>query len=310
MNKYLIIILLLLGSIGGFSQNKQKRKSVKEKRHLVNEKQNSVTKKQDTIIEKRHIRPAYIVLTSGVAYSHYRDFATSPLFYSGLPIFSSISRLKSSHRKETDYGITTISGNYLNTYNNHLSASTGQSLSFYFSQLYKIDRISSEKINIKIGGMFDFTTNIRINEDLQNNALGLELFPAFFGSIKFTNDISRKKPETIKFLNLKFKLKARTRKLSYRMDIGLLNSTFRNKYAYTGHGAVFNQIPFFVDYEYHTFSGFRMNTAIDYTIHLKNKNLIQISYLWNLYKTGGQYDKFEMAYHIIKVSFLFNTNNK
>jgi hypothetical protein len=53
------------------------------------------------------------------------------------------------------------------------------------------------------------------------------------------------------------------------------------------------------------FKGFRLNSALDYTIFLRNKNAVQLSYLWDAYRTGGHHDNFEMAAHTLNFSLLF-----
>jgi hypothetical protein len=57
--------------------------------------------------------------------------------------------------------------------------------------------------------------------------------------------------------------------------------------------------------ELQIFKGFRLNSALDYTIFLRNKNAVQLSYLWDAYRTGGHHDNFEMAAHTLNFSLLF-----
>lgn len=260
--------------------------------------------------EIRKARPTYIGLTMGFSSSKYRDFATSPLFYSGTPIYFGVSRHRLDDKKETHAGISFSSGSYLNEYNRHTAGSSVQVLSVYYAQLFKLNKLSSDKLNIKAGGLFTTTANLRINERLLNNALGLELIPTLFGSIKLTKDISRKEEKQKKFIFFKYRLKERTRNLSFNLNIGLVNSSLRNGYAYAGQSSILNEPKLFDRYEFKMFSGFRMSSALDYTIFLSNKNKVQLSYLWDAYKTGGELDQFNMIMHTIKITLLFNTNNK
>jgi hypothetical protein len=129
------------------------------------------------------------------------------------------------------------------------------------------------------------------------------------GSIKITKDISRKSASVRKFLFFKWNKPARKRNLSFQFNIGVLNGAYRNGYAYSGQSAVLNDPKLFDDYQFNL-SGFRMSSALDYKIFLKNKNAIKLSYLWDAYKTGSDFETFEMAHHTFKFTFMFNTNNR
>ena len=180
----------------------------------------------------------------------------------------------------------------------------------HYSQLYIVDKLSSSKTNVKVGGLIDINVNTRMNASFQNNATAYEVIPTVLASVKVTRDVSRTKVKNKKFLFIKYKLQKRTRNLALRFDVGVVNGSYRNGYAYIGQSSILNDAKVFDGYEFKMFSGFRMSTALDYTISLKNKNKIKLSYLWDAYKTGGDLDKLEMANHTFAVAFLFNTNNK
>lgn len=268
----------------------------------------------DTIeISKKEIRkerPTYIGITFGASSSSFRDFATSPLFYSGIPIYTALSHHRLNQERETHFGASYALGIYTSRFNNHGANSIVNTLSVFYAQLYQLNKLSSEKLNVKVGGLFNTTGNLRINGSLQNNGVGFEIIPTLFGSIKLTKDISRKEDKNKKIFFIKYKLKQRTQNIAFNLNIGLLNSSLRNGYAYLGQSSILNNLEVFDRYEYKIFSGFRMSSALDYTISLKNKNKIQLSYLWDAYKTGGELDQFNMATHTLKLTLLFNTNNK
>ncbi len=286
------IMLMLLVPLVSYSQNDSTTLSKKEERKEI---------------------PAYIGFTSGLSFSSFRDFATSPLFYTGSPIFISLSRIKADKKRESEFGLSysfgNYSGNYSSYFNNYIVRSQVKTASFYYSQLYRVNKLSSERFNVKIGGLFNASFNIRFNESLRNNAMGTELFPNLFGSVKITKDVSRRENKDKKFFFLKYRLNQRTRNLAYRLNVGLINSSYRNGYAYFRHTVDYEK-EIFYGYQFKVFSGFRISSSLDYTIFLKNKNAIQLSYLWDAYKTGGNLDKFEMAHHIFKLTLLFNTNNR
>lgn len=260
--------------------------------------------------EVRKSISAYFGISSGLSSSKFRDFATSPLIYKGVPKYISLSHIKSSNNRESEIGLSYSFGKYKNSYNNHSNVSDVKTVSVSYSQLFKINKLSTEKLNIKIGGLINSTGNLRTNVALQNNSTGIELFPTLFGSIKITRDISRKENKQKKFLFIKYKLKQRRRNLAFKLNIGLINNSYRNGYVYSGQSSVLNDTKLFDGYQFKVLSGLRMGSALDYSIYLQNKNQIQFSYLWDAYKTGGDLDKFEMAHHTIRVAFLFNTNNK
>lgn len=260
--------------------------------------------------ELRKDIPIYIGITMGLNSSNFRDFATSPLIYKGIQKHIALSLVKYTKKQEFEIELSYSFGNYKNTFNEHSDVSKVKTLSMYYSKLYQLNKLSSEKLNIKIGFLDNTTFNLRINESLQNNAVGFEIFSTFFGSIKIMKDVSRKEAKDKKLLFIKYHLKQRTRNLSFRLNVGLINSSFRNGFVYAGQSFILNEEKPFDDYQYKVFLGFRASSSLDYTIFLKNKNKIQLSYLWDAYKTGGDLDKFEMAHHTFKLTLLFNTNNK
>ncbi|WP_273567591.1 hypothetical protein [Maribacter halichondriae] len=210
--------------------------------------------------------------------------------------------------RETERGSALSIGFFGNNFNDHFSQSIVISPSLYYSELYKLKKISSEKFNIKAGGMINLTANVRINPDLNNNAVGYELIPTLFGSAKGTLDVSRKVDKDKKFLFFRYRALKRTKKLALRLNVGLINSSYRNGYVYSGQSFLLNDSRLFDGYEFKVFSGFRMSSSLDYTLHSrKNKNAVQISYVWDAYKTGGNLDKFEMAQHALRFTLLFNT---
>ncbi|MRT92142.1 hypothetical protein [Ancylomarina sp. 16SWW S1-10-2] len=279
IQKTIIITLLTILPFLGFSQTNH----------------GGLTKK-----EIRKARPTYYNINAGFNFSKFRDFATSPLFYNGTAKTFSISRLKTDVNREIEVGLSYGFGDYNSSYNGTTSISQVKTYTLNYSQLYAIQSLSSDKWNVKVGGLFNTTANIRTNPILQNNSTGMELFATFFGSMKVTRDISN----INRFLF--FKLKPAQRTLSYRFNFGLMNNTYRNSYAYTGQEGVLNSDNYLKSYEVKTFSGARFSSALDYTVYLKNRNGIRLSYEWDAYKTGGSFDKFEMSNHTIKIALLFN----
>lgn len=280
-----VLILLLLTPLWAFSQSES----------------------QDIAKKERSI---YLNMAVGKSSSRLRDFATSPLFYEGSPLFLSVSRSKVNERRESEIGISYSFGNYTKTFEDHGARSNVKTLSLSYNQLYQLRNLSSEKFNFKIGGLFKTTTNLRLNQSLLNNGAGIEVIPTLFGSVRAQLDISRKESKKRKFLFVKYKLKPKTRNLAYRLNVGVVNSSFRNGYVYISHGNILNEGDFFSDYEFKVFSGFRMSSALDYTVMRANKNAIRLSYLWDAFQTAGDFEKLEMSSHTFMITFMFNSNNK
>ena len=254
-------------------------------------------------------RPRFIAISLGKGATNLRDFATSPLVYKGGSTQMSLSYIRKNDNRYTEMGFNTNSGKLVSDFNSHVSESHFQSYSISYDELFKVNYLSSDKFNTKVGGLATTTGVIRSNPSLQNNAFGMDLFATLFLSAKTSWDISRKEVKHKKFLFIKYTLNPRKKDLALRMNVGLLNSTYRNGYAYSGQSAVENDPVLMDGYGFSFASGFRMSSSLDYTVYLKNHNGFRLSYLWSAYKTGGD-DHFEMANHSLRFTFLFNTNNK
>jgi len=259
----------------------------------------------ESAIKKENKRPAHLDISFGLSYSSFRDFATSPLAYSGRPFYISISHVDMDERRASEITGSYSFGTYRNIFNDQTSESKVNTISLNYLELFQIKKWSGQKLNLKVGGQFNSTFNLRNNEALFNNSEGVDIISALFGSVRATIDLSRKEEVDKKFIFIRYKAKKQVRNLSFTMNIGLINSSYRNGFAYTSSSVPINEDDFFVDYEFNVFTGFRLNSALDYTIFLHNKNAIQFSYLWDAYRTGGHHDNFQMASHTIKCSLLF-----
>lgn len=260
--------------------------------------------------DKKDVLNTDIKFTFGTNSANFRDFATSPLTYYGSGLYFSIGRRKYNQKVEKDIALDYFSGSLKNTTNRHSSISEIKTISLLYSKQYKIEKWSNAKWTIKVGGEINMTGNLRTNPSLQNNSVGIEVIPTFFGTIKASTDISNTVIKHKRLLFFKYKIPIRTRQLSYKLNVGLINASYRNGYAYLGQSAVLNDTKVFDDYQFDMFSGYRIGSEFDYTVTLKNQNKIQFSYLWSAYKTGGKFDRFEMAEHTFKISYLFNKKHQ
>lgn len=260
---------------------------------------------QSGATEKKVSRPAYLNIAVGMNISNFRDFATSPLIYSGKPIYTALSHIDMNEKRESHFTLSYSFGKYKSNFNQHASESKVNTFSFNYLELFRLKKLSSSKLNIKIGGQLNATVNHRENTELFNNREAVDIITTLFGSAKATIDLSRTEGKTKKFLFINYNVNKRVRALSYTVNIGILNSSYRNGFAYTSPSAPLNEDDFFEGYEMQIFKGFRLNSALNYTLFLHNKNAIQFSYIWDAYSTGGHHNNLEMAAHILKISLLF-----
>lgn len=261
----------------------------------------SLTKK-----EIRKARPHYFEIAFGSDASKFRDFATSPLTYKGRTKLFTVSYLRYDENRESNFYVKYNFGNYSIDNEKDPATASVKTVFVGYSRLYKLNKWSNEKWNYKVGGIFDLTGNMRDNPALQNNSFGAEFFNTLFVSGKVTRDLSRKVNKDKKFLFIKYKRKPRKLWLSYRLNVSLMNNTFRNGYIYSNSSSTINHATIFSGYEMKFFSGFRMSAALDHTIEIKNGSQLRLSYLWDAYTTGGDYDTFVMAHHVLQASLLFN----
>lgn len=288
-NRILFILLLIIPSVV-WSQTEEKPLSKREQR------------KQ---------RPLYINMTAGNGLSYYNDFATSALTYMGFPLYLSGSLLRSDHLRESELGFGLTEGSTcIALAGDDVYSSSFENIELFYNQLYKIGLLSFERLNFKLGWKFDNAIIVRSNSSLLNNANGAEIFPSLMGSLKVTADLSRRKTIEKKFMFIRYKLYPVKRDISFGMNIGIVNCVYRNKFSYTGQSALLNDSQLFDNYQFNMFTGFRASTSLDYTVFLNNKNALRCSYVWDVYKTGKQIETFQLANHSLRVSLLFNLNNR
>jgi hypothetical protein len=246
----------------------------------------------------------YINLNMGLGLNRLRDYATSPLFYEGIALGYSASLASIRTHKEISTGFSFLNGRLKNDFNDHKAVSSLTSITVHHTRLYQIFRNSPPRWNIKVGGEARILANVRVNQTLMNNALGIEAFPILFGSIRSTWNITRNKTNGSR--------EPKQRSLALSINPGLLGYSLRNGYSYLGISSTINDpgiAGILKDYSVQPFGVTSVNTSLDYTIWLKNKNGWKFSYAWEAYKTRKDFSTFEMASHSLRVAILFNTKN-
>ena len=116
---------------------------------------------------------------------------------------------------------------------------------------------------MKVGGQLSNSFHIRNNPSFQNNATGLEVFSTLFASGKLSWNISNKEKKRAKFLFIPMNFKPRKRELSFRVNLAVMNNTYRNGYAYNNNSAITNDPDVFDDYQLKIFSGYRLGTECE-----------------------------------------------
>lgn len=255
--------------------------------------------------EQIKIRPAYLNISFGVNRSSFRDFATSPLVYSGNPLYVSLSHIDIDERRESHLALSYAFGKYKTNFNKHTAESEVNTVALNYLELFQLKKWSNARFGLKIGGQFNSTVNLRANTALFNNREGVDVISTLFGSAKATLGLNRKVQSNKNPLLTGNRNDKRIQSLSYTVNVGMANSSYRNRFAYTSPSAPLNEDDFFAGYEFQIFKGFRLNSTLDYTVFLHNKNALQFSYIWDAYRTSGHHDNFEMTAHILKLSLLF-----
>ncbi|PKR81068.1 hypothetical protein CW751_05650 [Brumimicrobium salinarum] len=261
----------------------------------------------------------YTKFGSGLTLPTYRDFATSPLFYSGIGLHLSSAWLKKSEERERIFKI----GMNISALTARISQSDliqPSTLGFmgnfnlFYQQLWKIEYLSNQKNNTKVGGALQLTQNVRGNPALQNNAMGLENLSNLSAAAQWTRDISRVQEKQLNLWIWKPTLKPIKRDLRVLLNVGILNFNYRPGYAYSYDGELkgteTNPVEWaFENYKW-SLNGWRLQTQIEYIKYLPNGNARSLSYVWQAAHAPGKFEDFQMASHRLQYTIYFHTKKR
>jgi hypothetical protein len=247
----------------------------------------------DTLETSGFKKSSYINISTGISRTIYRDFATSPLLYRGYPLNFSLAHLDQSDQRYSRIKATYSLGKFSPIQLGNSVRSNLQSWQIDYEELFQIKAVDDNNWNLKVGGKLTSTLNFRENEAFGNNSTGFEVVSNLFASSKVTRFITSKKN------NLRSGF-------SYLLNVGLVNTAFRNKFIYTSHAPLLNQDNIYGGYELYLFSGYRFNSELNYTLWIKNNNAVQIGYNWDLYSTRERFTSFQMATHTIEFTLLYH----
>jgi hypothetical protein len=261
----------------------------------------------------------YHQLSSGLHLPVYRDFATSPLFYDGFGFYQGSGRLKRSDQKERllkiGLSLSAVAARVPESdFIQPGAMGTFGNFQLYYLRLWKLEKLSSDKNNVKVGGALVSTQNFRSNSSLQNNALGLENLTNLMGSFQVTRDISRKVPKQLNLWLLKPTLQPVERELRFLFNTGLLNFNYRPGYAYSFDAEIVGEEtdPLFwvlSDYRW-SLNGWRLQTELEYITYLGNGNARSFAYVWEAAHAPGRHEAFQMASHQFRFTYYFFTKKR
>lgn len=261
----------------------------------------------------------YRIYSVGFNSPIYRDFATSPLFYDGfgLDLYHSRSRRSTKSERHFDMGIGMNALNARIPQSDVLQAFTSAFLiqfNLSYSKLYELTKFSTDKNNIKVGGVIRSTQNNRVNPSLFNNALGLENSTNLMASGQIIRDVSRQTHKELNLWLFKPTLKPVKRDLRFQLNVGLLNFNYRPGYAYSYEAEVIGTetFPLFwilSNYKW-SLNGFRYNTEIELIKYAANGNARSWSYVWDAISMPGRYENFQFASHQIRYRIFFHNKRQ
>lgn len=261
----------------------------------------------------------YTQFSLGLTNPIYRDFATSPLFFSGIGIDLNTTWLKRSDKRERifefGFGISAQSPRVPESDFIQPGGMGGfANFRFFYQELWKLDFLSNAKNNTKVGGAFIMTQNVRANPALQNNAMGLENLTNLMASAQWTRDISRTETKQLNLWLFKPTLQPVKRELRFLLNVGVLNFNYRPGYAYSYdsemNGMETNPVTWaFSNYKW-SLNGWRLKTQLEYIKYLPNGNARSLSYVWEALHAPGKHEAFQMASHRIQFTIYFNTKTR
>jgi hypothetical protein len=261
----------------------------------------------------------YFHSSSGIGLMSYRDFATSPLYFSGLGLHLNLGWERVRANKEFLFSLQmqlgVVGANApLSNYYQAFSVGFMSNYQGYTHLLWDIPIGENPKNSLSIGPGMVFTNNIRVVPNLNNNAFGGEGFFNLMATGIFRRDVSRKKPFNLDLGLFTLRLKPRSKSLSFQFGAGLLNLNRRPGYAYFFDGELdgTNTNPLSYIYENYKWrlNGWRMMSKLEYAWYLENGNGHSVAYLWDAVHAPGGFEAFQMASHMIRYTLIFKRKDR
>jgi hypothetical protein len=265
------------------------------------------------------VQGRYFNSTVGMGLMTFRDFATSPLYFTGLGFQFGLGWERIGEKRtfllETQMHLGSVlaevpESEYFQPFGGGFM-STFQIYSHYHFQL---QRYRKDWISYWVGPSLALNNNIRVVPNFQNNAFGGEGFINLMASGKVLLDISRKSDFVIDLGFVEFNFRQKVKSLSFQTDIGLLNMNRRPGYAYYFDSELDGTSTSPVEYLFGNYdwrvNGWRLMTRLDYAWYLPNGNGHKFSYHWNAIHAPGGYETFQMASHLLGYTLIFKRGSK
>lgn len=259
----------------------------------------------------RYFSPSF-----GGVQTTYRDFATSPLFYSGIGGQLGLGHLWINGHGEIAVELETSiaqtlaqapRSNYYQTFNSALFFN----FSAYGHYLRALPKANHSRLSFFAGGSLRSDANARFNERLGNASGGLEALANVAAVGKVVFDASRRQAKT---LNLRLKtveLNPVKRQLDFRLNAGMLNFNYRPGYSYVHDseldGENTNGLGWLLSEHRWKLNGWRLSAALGFTRYRNNGHAVRFEYRWDAVNAPGRHEPFQMASHNLRAVFMFNT---
>lgn len=263
-----------------------------------------------------NIESNYLALHFGLGTMTMRDQSLSPLFYTGVAASLGADyewyKPKWYHdvNLQLNYGLLTADAPSSNLPNSttltHLIA-----LELSTTNLWKTPCFKNKKWLFEIGGAFKFDPQMRINPSLFNNSFTGNLFMNVMASGKIIWDFSRNKSYyKIKKSGKKKAKTARQQKLSFQLDVGLLNFNYTpgytNIYEPSYDGTIGTTAKsYFSQYNFRI-NGWRIDFTLQFLQFYSTGNGHKIALVWSAMHTPGVYNPLDYGTVQLQYSFMIN----
>lgn len=247
-------------------------------------------------------------------FNTFRDFATSPLFYSGIKAgLLHYSRIIETPVNAHEWHVQLRAGTAvsLGTSSENTTSTMGGHLGFSYRYLHKLQTIDHRVARVQLGATLLSTQNFRFNPSLQNNNPGVENISNLMLSAKLIREVSRKSPKTVHFYFFKKTFQPVRRELHLVGDVGLLNLNYRPGYAYIYedeiNGTDTDLLAYLFSDHRWSLNGWRLRTETGWTRYLNNGNAIRYTYQWDALHAPGRFEAYQQASHSFGLTYLFRS---
>ena len=244
-------------------------------------------------------------LEAGTGFVQFRDPATSPLIYGGVPAQVGLgwedrfaNRTSVVHFQGIFGALTPVSG--LQGY------SSTQVLRGAYSELFEVGRPIYGLERLMIGARLDGAANVRINNGLMNNSFGFES-PWHLGpQVRLQWDVSRYRARSWSVWRLRKVWRPVDRRMYLDVSPALVQATYRNGYAYVGQGSLLNNNAFLEEYQWRVRPMGQWAVQWGMRTELATGNAVEWSYSWRAYSAVGV-EPLQWGEHLVSYSLWFRS---